>query len=310
MTLDFHSRIAVRHMVKMKLSELHGPSFEEFFQDLMCLRYKDFADVRTAGSLGDLSSDGLSLVNRKLYACYGPEVFSAYKVIKKLKDDLAGALSKRAKEFDVFVFVHSELRGMHPIVTSELSAARSRHPHLAFENFGMRRFRDEACQLRRDQVEDLLGHEIPVNMVFSVSLDEVIPLLEHLSRERPHSPQQSIVQPSADKLDFNEFCADTKDELRKAMVQTREIDQYYQLRDDITERDEVALAFHAEYMSIREKTADPEQILHNLEQYILGNASASYPKRRAASAILAYFFESCDIFENPPAGWSISGARR
>ncbi len=55
------------------MAELYANEFEDFFHRLMCSRYSDFIDVRTAGRLGDMSADGLSLHSRMLYACYGPQ---------------------------------------------------------------------------------------------------------------------------------------------------------------------------------------------------------------------------------------------
>ncbi len=308
MGLDFYSRLAVRYLIKIKLCELYGNGFEDFFQDLMCLRYPDFADVRTAGSKGDQGSDGLTLVGRKLYACYGPQTFNAAKLEKKFNDDLTSALENRAGQFQTFVFVHNDLRGLHPELTTLLSNARTAHPTIDFEPFGFRKFRDEVGLLERHQVEDLLGHPIPVDLVFSVQLEEVTPLLEHLVRTRlGPSGNDDIVIPSASKLDYNDFTDETKEDMRRAIVQSKQIDQYYFLREDVVERDEAALAFRTEYLRTRDKYQDPEEILHQLDQYILGNASAPLQQRRAAMAVLAYFFQSCDVFENPPPGWSATG---
>lgn len=96
-------RLAVRLIIKEKLSELHSSAFEEFFQELMCLRDPGFLDVRTAGRLGDEGSDGLLLRTGKLYACYGPQSYDATKVTEKFESDLDKALSKRLDSFDTFV---------------------------------------------------------------------------------------------------------------------------------------------------------------------------------------------------------------
>ncbi|GGL27143.1 hypothetical protein GCM10011588_47370 [Nocardia jinanensis] len=105
---------------------------------------------------------------------------------------------------------------------------------------------------------------------------------------------------SGKKLDFNGFSEDTKEDLRRMMVRSLDIDLYYSQRVDVTERDEVAAGFNEEYLRLRREFDDPDDILWQLEQYVLGNASAPHANRRAAMAVLAYFFQSCDIFDNPP----------
>jgi hypothetical protein len=139
-TLQFMERQAARLLLKAKITDLHGNAFETFFQNLMCLRNPDFADVRTAGRLGDISSDGLLLHSRKLYACYAPEVFNARRLEKKFADDLENAKAKRSGQFDVFVFVHNDIRGLHPALSVVLATAAIEHKPLPFEPFGYRHF--------------------------------------------------------------------------------------------------------------------------------------------------------------------------
>lgn len=135
------------------MAELYENEFEDFFHRLMCLRYPDFLDVRTAGSLGDRSADGLSLHSRKLYACYAPQTVKPDKIRKKFDGDLSGALAKRNGEFDTFVFVHNDRRGVHPEVTSLLASARDSMPSLRFEQMGIRRLWRECMQLDQTETE-------------------------------------------------------------------------------------------------------------------------------------------------------------
>jgi hypothetical protein len=58
--LQFEQRMFVRLAFLSKMAECHGEEFQEFFQDLMCHRYSDFVDVRTAGRLGDQGADGFN----------------------------------------------------------------------------------------------------------------------------------------------------------------------------------------------------------------------------------------------------------
>lgn len=308
MALQFIERQAVRYLVKIKLAELHGNSFETFFQSLMCLRDPSFIDVRTAGQLGDQGSDGLMLHEGKLYACYAPEVFDAPKTIAKFESDFGKAIEKRAGQFKTFVFVHNDLRGVHPVVSTCLASHSGLYGDIKFEQFGYRHFRDEACRLELDQVEDLLGMPLPVQeLAYGVALEELEPLLAHLREGRIKNFEPGEISAvSKQKLDYNKFSEDVKDELRRAIIRSADIDAYYHGLIDVTERDEVAAAFREEFLRICDKLDEPDDVLWQLEQYVLGNASAPIRMRKAALAILAYFFQSCDIFDNPPPGWTAS----
>src|SRR5690606_63084 len=134
--MQYEQRAYARVKFLELMAELHENEFEDFFHRLMCSRYPDFLDVRTAGRHGDMSADGLGLRSRKLYACYAPQTVDPYEIRRKFDKDLSGALAKRSGEFDTFVFVHNDHRGVHPKVSSLLASAAANHPDLKFEQMG------------------------------------------------------------------------------------------------------------------------------------------------------------------------------
>lgn len=308
--LEFYERMVVRPLLMAKLAELSENAFEAFFQRVMTTRYPDFVEVRTAGSLGDIASDGLTLHSRKLFACYGPTVYDRDRVEAKFWDDLGKSKSKRHGEFDTFVFVHNELRGVHPTISQVLAKARDENPEIKFEVFGATRFRGELCSMSRDQVEDLLGTQLPIDkMTTPLAPEELVPLLTHLRESRrpaPDDPEISV--PSRRKLAYNSFSDDQRDELRAEFKYSKYIDVYYADRTDVTEKDEVAASFTDEYLRLVEERQDADDVVLGLRQFVLGNESAPVVAHRSAIAIIGYFLQSCDIFENPPTDWVELGA--
>ncbi|MEH0970248.1 ABC-three component system protein [Micromonospora sp. CPCC 205546] len=289
------------------MAELHTTAFENFFHGLMCLRHSDFVDVRTHGNIGDLSADGLRLHDARLYACYAPEVFDASKVKSKFESDLAGALAKRPGEFDVFVFVHNDARGLHPEVTRLLSQARKAHDTLEFEQMGPRHMLRELYKLVKHEIEDLFGAEIKVHdVVYGMGLDDLRPLLDHLIEHRRRGATPAPAGEVSDlKMDYNRLDDDHRELLRLGMRHTYLIEQYYGTIDDVTERDEVAVDFNEYYRSVAQEYDAPEDVFRKLQEYVAGNERGALSMERALWVVLAYFFERCDIFrEPPPAGES------
>lgn len=306
MAISFEEQSFVRAILRRRFDDdLYTNAFERFFQRVMCARYPDFVDVRTHGRLGDIGADGLGLHDGKLYACYAPEIPDAAEVRKKFRSDLEKAIDKRGGQFDTFVFVHNDLRGVHPELSIMLSEAKQDHQHLRFEQRGPQHIYRELCRLERNEIEDLLGCEIPVSdRVYSIGLDDLEPLLTHLIAQRRQvtSPVPAREVPP-DKLDYNGLINEDRDEIVSAMRFTPLVDLYYQQRRDVTERDEVALGFSAYYQEIKTGAADAAHVLWKLQEYVAGNARARPEKERAVIVVLAYFFETCDIFEEPPTNW-------
>jgi hypothetical protein len=291
-------------MLRRLLDERFGKAFERFFQNLMCARYPDFIDVRTHGNLGDIGADGLGLHDGKLYACYAPEVPDAAAVRVKFTDDLAKAVAKRGDHFDTFVFVHNDLRGVHPELSILLGRARQDHPTLRFEHRGPQHLHRELCRLDRDEIEELLGCEIPVSdRVYRIGMDDLGPLLAHLVEQRRQAPASAPPKAPPDKLEYNRLCQEDYDEIIAALRYTYLVAEYYQQRRDVTERDEVAEGINAYYRQIRPAYDDPSDVLWKLQEYVAGNARGRRDQERAVMVVLGYFFENCDIFEKPPTNW-------
>lgn len=302
--MDFYERLTMRGVLWAHLHDLHGNAFQSFFHDLMVLCVPGFVDVRTHGNLGDLASDGLDLHGGKLYACYAPETVNASATIGKFTSDLTGATMKRSGQFTTFVFVHNDVRGLHPEISAALADARTAHPGITFELMGMRHFRDLLGKQDSQDVEALLKSQLPMQHAISVGLQEMEELLADLSSLRVADISPPPVETvSVHKLRYSELTEESQAELRDGMRHSVMISDYYQRRIDITERDDVAARFHAEYADAVGSRLEPEDVLLRLREFLAGNRMPSAPSYRAQTAVLAYFFESCDIFENAPAGW-------
>ncbi|SCG43678.1 ABC-three component system protein [Micromonospora inositola] len=308
--LSFEERMYVSLLFRNKLLELEGNAFETFFHKVMRARHGDFIDVRVhGGGIGDMGSDGLSLNSKKLYACFGPRTFNKDAVAgieAKFLSDLAKAIEKRGSEFTTFVFVHNDAPGIHPAVASLLAEARNAHSTLKFERLGPHDLLAEIHRLDRHVIEDLMNAPIVVSeRVYGIGLEDIRPLLEHLVQGRARTALEPAPNPVSDmKLDYNRLDPDNRRSLVEGMSRTFLIEEYYAGIDDVTERDEVARNFSHYYHAISVEYNDPDEVIFELQNYLSGNARVTPARERALWVVLAHFFERCDIFENPPPGWS------
>ncbi|MGP9651512.1 ABC-three component system protein [Glutamicibacter sp. AOP38-B1-38] len=303
--MDFDERMALRPVLWSVMHERTGAAFESLFHDIMSLCDPTFVDVRTHGKLGDKGSDGLSLSGKKLYACYAPEVPSSSATIKKLNGDVESAFRQRSGQFSTFVFVHNDSRGVHPDVASRLAELRSQHDQTRFELIGTRQLRDMLGRCDIYDVEQVLGRQLPLNHAIGIGLDEMSELLKILAKSRITDNDPPNLGPiSAFKLVYSALTPETQAELRDGMKHSDVIDSYYSDRIDAMERDEVAASFHREYKELRENWDDPEEILLGLRTFLGGSRPATGPVYRAQTAVLSSFFQSCDIFEDAPDGWT------
>jgi hypothetical protein len=298
-------RLYAKVLFEARFVELHSNSFQEFFQKLMEYRYPTFLPVRTYGPLGDRGSDGLCTLGLKLFACYGPQTPDEIETRGKFKSDLAKAKAKRSGEFTTFVFVHNDRIGMHPNITSEIMLATGAYPEITFEQMGKTGFWREVMRLQLDEVEDLLGQPIPIeDAVYAISLADLETMLEDLDRTRDQEEWAEPHVVSMQKLEYNDLSVDAQNFLIRGMRFAKQVTDYYGRHYDVMARDETAAAFKTRYLELRDICASPDEIFQELVAYVVGNKLPNSIRLTSAFAILSYFFQTCDIFESPPADFT------
>lgn len=290
------------------MASIHGDEFESFFHRLMQLRHPGFVPVRTHGNLGDQGADGLSLHDRTLYACYGPQVFNAGEVKDKFRSDLSKAKAKRRGQFDKFTFVHNDRRGgIHPEIATLLRQVADSNTSITFDQVGPQKLWHEIMRLDLVEAEELLGCQIPIEeVVYGIAIDDLAPLLEHLQKVKLEEDHFGRVREAgAKKIEFNRIGYDDQAFLIEGMRYAPLIREYYDGRLDAYAEDQAAAGFASYYQQARDELADDtEEIMWKMQGYVLGNKLARSKEIRAAWAIIAYFFERCHIFETPPPGWN------
>lgn len=308
--MNFTQRIYAQLVLKQQLQEMHGEQFESFFHRLMGMLHDDYVPVRTHGNLGDMGADGLSLHNRTLHACYSPPTRDLGRLRTKFQDDLRKAREKRAGQFDFFSFVHNDERGAHPEFSVDLvNATRVLRPvKLEYRDVGWitREFR----KLCRQDAEELLGCEIPIqDRVYGIGLAELEPLLADLLRRQPSAtPLATVPEVNEHKLEYNALAPGVREQMLGAMRYTHLIDEYYEGSLVTDEHDEVAEGFRLHFGQLRDTTEDSEELWLGLEEYVLGNQRATLTRTQLGSVVITHFFERCDVFDAPPAGWSPGAA--
>lgn len=289
-----------------KMETCHGEEFEEFFHDLMSYRYADYTPVRTHGNIGDMGADGLRLDARELYACYAPQTFDTSAMKSKFRSDLKSALSQRQGQFSTFTFVCNDKRGTHPEIAGLLAEAKAAHADLSFRSMTCRSLWREVMRLKKEECEILFGTPIPVDgVVYGIGMGDLQPLLDHLAEHRrPSDPNSPIELPNLRKMQYNELSPEYCDLLKWGMRDSGLVEEYYQRISDPLMADEVASGFTEYYRQARDEVEhDPDEIMWEMQCYVMGNQLPKPRVHAAAWAVLTHFFERCHIFESPPDDW-------
>jgi hypothetical protein len=301
--MDHFSRQYLRMIFKERFTDAQGNDFQKLFGQIMNLRFPhDFTQTRPWGKLGDDKCDGYLPSQRRFYQCYAPDDMKKSETLKKLRADFAGALPHKRKHFTVWVFVHNARDGQIPSwLTLELDRLRQEHQDITVETLGYFELLEEALKLGEGQLVDLFGPLPSQRDMLAVKFKDVLPLLEHLSRQTlPTDMVPSPVSPK--KLKYNRLSAEASFCLQQGMIKAKTVRDYLDRTPDKELAARVAGTFRAEYERLRKEQSDPDAILRGLRVFTQGPFVLDPQIEAAVMAVLAYLFEECDIFESPPEG--------
>ncbi len=287
-------------MFKVRFLESYGTAFQQFVSKILELRFPDdFTPVRPAGPEGDWKCDGLLKSQRRFLQAYGPQNFTKRQVLNKINEDYMGAVQLWHNTFDTWTFVHNRRDGLPPYAIARLQEL-SDDPSDVHEcdEWGYAKLRSLTFELNEDQLTDLLGLPVYQSDILSTEIRDIIPLLRRIEISEP-APLDKVRPVPSDKLERNYLSEDAGDLLRAGMRRADEVAAYFAMqtmrpmfRDDLAER------FKLKYEQLKSAELDPDAILSELINWLTGTNREPTPQA-AALAIIAYFFEQCDIFEDP-----------
>lgn len=278
-----------------------GEEFQDFFSSIMEKAHPaDFQRVRPWGRLGDRKNDGYLLSERTLFQVYAPNELEAAKTIQKIEEDFAEALPYWRGHFSTWIFVHNSQEGLGPEVTKKLLDLGRLHPHLKIRSWGFEELRQRVFRLSEPDLASLLGPAFgpaPTSRGMDyLGIPDLRPVLEQIPRLPP--PTEADLRPvPPDKLQLNLLSDHVATLLKAGMRRSPLIRRYFDARSDPTDRDAIAQAFRVKYEELRKGPLAPDEVFVALQKYVDAAPVVPAHRQEAVLAVLAYFFEECDIFE-------------
>lgn len=289
---------------RLVYGESRGDSFQDLFSTIMELRYPgDFVRVRPWGSAGDRKNDGYLRSQRKLFQCFAPREMRLPKCITKINGDFTAALPYWKEHFDQWIFAHNDVKGLAADVLKLLLDLSAKHKPLIATHWGYTELLIEFKALSPTNVATLLGPAPGFEDLIEVRVEDVMRLLDHIALQP--EPIMSDVRPvPATKLQHNQLSEAAATLLKVGMTRAEIVKKYLRGLPDQTRYERVAAAFRLRYQQLRDEGRAPDDIFAGLQTFVGGNSIPKPSHQAATLAILAFFFEACEIFERPPNGES------
>jgi hypothetical protein len=295
--MDSVSRSHYEQCFKIAFLEKKGDEFQYFFASVMEKRYPaDYVRVRPWGKIGDRKNDGYLRSKRFLFQVYAPLTIVASECIAKIDEDFKEALPHWKEYFDTWIFAHNAMGGLGPDVLKKLLDLDAKHPDVTVLNWGFEELRREVMQLDEPELASLFGPAPSRQGLIDLGLQDLVPVLDHIARLPPVSELDLRPVP-ADKLQRNMLSDAVAVLLRAGMSRADLVRKYFKLKPTL--QDQIAESFRTTYVELRGTSASPDDIFAGLQRFAGGTLVPSPSHQNAVLAVLAFFFEECDIFERP-----------
>lgn len=275
-----------------------GNEFQEFFRDIMEHVFpNDFVAVRPHGSIGDKKCDGFLRSKGVVYQCYAPRTLNLSNLLSKIEEDFNGASNHWADEMKEWVFVHNDRDGI-PADALKLLEKFQRERKTRTGHHGFRELADMVIALPTSKLTSIFGPVPTHTAIANVANADILAAIQGLQKFSVEYSEADIRAPSTAKLTGNNFSHHIIELLRGGFVGAKRVQQFFDAYPVPDFVDMIATAFKNEYSRLRGTIANSDEIYEALYRYADGDGGDAN-RRAAVLAVLSYFFERCDIFEDP-----------
>jgi hypothetical protein len=278
-----------------------GDAFQDFFEKLMGLAYKeDFMACRPWGNRGDRKNDGFLKSKRQLFQVYAPNEMRESVAISKIRDDFEGAKVHWGEHFNKWVFAHNAVDGLPPHVQQVLLKFEKANPGIMVKIWGLEELR---LVFRCLSIEDLqlwFGYAPTDEIRAKLGFKDLQLILERIAEQTVPNDQQVKDVPKG-KIEANALSDSVATLLKAGMVKVPLVEAFFSQWHDATLGERSAESFRTKYEALRGELT-PNQVFSELQAWAGGTDRCTPEHQVAVLTIIAYYFERCDIFEEPREG--------
>lgn len=319
--MNVHQRLEIRKALKLRMHESNGTAFENLFCDIMRSTEPDFKKVKPQGSIGDRKKDGFIQSQGIYYQVYAPEnpTGNPSAATKKLETDLGGLISYWSNQHNYkishFYFVFNDkYHGAYPEIYTTLHSLKNKYGLQACDVFLSSQLEDVFMELDEDSIASICGYYPKTEDIGFIDNSIVAEIVGYVSDNyHGFSESQTTEPPDFDnKIRFNNLGKSTAMHLNVGAYQVGYVEDYFrtnstfsrqQARDSLNEMYTSYLDSDNVAASKISGLSESDIIFKNMIDKLLPVGLCFKQRRdyeRNIIAVLAFFFEACDIFEKPP----------
>ena len=118
---------------RLRCYEVSPQEFQRLFENVATRLGGDFVRIRPIGKLGDRKCDGLYWANGTVFQVYSPDELKLTETLRKIEEDLAGAVEHWGDHLKRWVFVYNTRHGIAADIPRMLQKQNTKYPNIKIE---------------------------------------------------------------------------------------------------------------------------------------------------------------------------------
>jgi hypothetical protein len=297
--MNVQEKTIARKLFQNKILRSDGQAFEDIFTQVMNYSERDFQSIKPWGNIGDRKNDGYIKAKGIFYQVYAPEDIqkSYLDAVKKIRTDFIGLLNQWSPVNEFYFVINDKYKGVNAdceIVIQEIKQSYN------LKRAGILTAKDienVLFTLDDDEIFSVTGL-IPdpatiKNLDYSI-LNEVISYVMQMPLKT--NSEFNILLPDWDgKIKFNNLSDATAHLLNGGYIQLYSLEEYLSNNSDFL-ADSLRDQLNAVYCQ-EKKSKSGDDLFWAMVECLSPKAQRMY--QITVITIMAKYFESCDIFEEP-----------
>ena len=303
--MTLNEKKIVQLLFKNKIYEKNAYEFQNFFTKIITKYDKDFVPIKPHGVEGDMKNDGYNPKTGEYYQVYGPEKTDEKSIIEKMTEDLKGLYQQWNDECPIkkyFFVLNDKYLGIYPNVSKAMDNLKTKYA-IDGKILLAKDLENMLFELNDEEISDILGiFSVPELQKFSFNdLNEVV---EFIMKMDYNEENESITIPAEmeEKIKFNNLNEEIEQILNKYSIYTGQLEKYFSNKGNF-EREKIQKKLIEIYQESKEYITEDIDDYNSIRFMYIRNKIS--PNKKDTSIIMAvyvlmsYYFETCDIMENP-----------
>ncbi|MEM9338927.1 MAG: ABC-three component system protein [Bacteroidota bacterium] len=284
-----------------KVYKSDGQAFEDLFTEIMSYAVNGFRKIEAWGNLGDFKNDGYIPDKGIYFQVYAPkDIRNSYRdLINKIDQDFHGLNNKWNGIKEYYFVINDKFNGVNPESEQVIKALKNKHGLSSSDFFTSNNLEHTLFGLDDDQILSIVG-SLPNPDLLRLDYSIVTEVIGFIMRLPLTLVSGEIKFPDwNEKIEFNGLSQSSKYFLDHGSQQLGSLEQYLEQNTTLSSELQKHVTGLYEQIGKEWKEYHPkgDNILWELIQRCAPKQEQHY--QNAVLTILAKYFESCDIFEEP-----------